>query len=95
MTSQFSILDAQNKEIMAPTLVSVVKQVENNPRNVVGKEGEVQMVQREMRSDLAQQIMRRISFHAAAASAATSSTQPDSLPNSQPDFLPNIESVGQ
>jgi len=95
MTSQFSILDAQNKEIMAPTLVSVVKQVENNPRNVVGKEGEVQMVQREMRSDLAQQIMRRISFHAAAANAATSSTQPDSLPDSQPDFLPNIQSVGQ
>jgi outer membrane lipopolysaccharide assembly protein LptE/RlpB len=63
--------------------VSVVKLVENNPRNVVGKEGEVQMAQSDMRSDLAQQIMRRISFHAAAMNAAASSTQPDSLPNTQ------------
>lgn len=93
MTSQFSIVDAENKEIMAPTRVSVIKQVENNPRNVVGKEGEVQMVQNEMRSDLAQQIMRRISFHAAAAGAATDSTQPgsstDSQLNSKPGNNPN------
>jgi LPS-assembly lipoprotein len=92
MSSQFSILDAENKEIMAPTTVSVVKQVENNPRNVVGKEGEVQMVQREMRSDLAQQIMRRISFQAAAAGAAADSTPPGSPPDSQHDSKPDSKS---
>jgi LPS-assembly lipoprotein len=95
MTSQFSILDAGNKEIMAPTVVSVVKLVENNPRNVVGKEGEVQMAQSDMRSDLAQQIMRRISFHAAAMNAAASSTEPDTKTDTQPDSLPNTQSVGQ
>jgi LPS-assembly lipoprotein len=85
MSSEFSILDAKNKEIVPPTNVSVIKQMENNPRNVVGKEGEVQMAQSDMRSDLAQQIMRRISFHAAAAGAATSSTQPVTKPNTQPN----------
>lgn len=64
MSSQFSILDASNKEIVPPTTVSVVKQMENDPRNVVGKSGEAQLLQNEMRADLAQQIMRRISFFA-------------------------------
>jgi LPS-assembly lipoprotein len=65
MSSQFSIIDAGNKEIMPATPVSVVKQMENDPRNVVGKEGEVQIIQDEMRDELAEQIMRRISFYAA------------------------------
>jgi LPS-assembly lipoprotein len=85
MTSQFSILDAENAEIMAPTTVSVVKQVENNPRNVVGIQGEVQMVQSDMRSDLAQQIVRRISFRAAAMNGATRSNPTDTKPDKQPD----------
>jgi LPS-assembly lipoprotein len=65
MSSQFAIRDASNKEIVPPTPVTVIKQVENNPRNVVGTEGEVQLVQNEMRTDLAQQIVRRVSFFAA------------------------------
>jgi LPS-assembly lipoprotein len=77
MDSEFSILDAASKEIVAPTTVTVVKQMENDPRNVVGKEGEIRLIQGEMRTDLAQQIMRRISFY------ASSITQSDSQPNSQ------------
>jgi LPS-assembly lipoprotein len=69
MSSQFSIVDASNKEVMPATPVSIIKQMENDPRNVVGKEGEVQLIQNEMRYELAEQIMRRISFYAASLQA--------------------------
>ena len=85
MESKFSILDTANKEIVAPTTVTVVKQMENDPRNVVGKEGEIRIIQGEMRTDLAQQIMRRISFFAASI------TQSDSQPDTQPDTQPNSQ----
>jgi LPS-assembly lipoprotein len=54
-------------------MVSVVKQMENNPRNVVGKEGEMRLIQTEMYAELAEQIMRRIAFF-----AASSQPQPNS-----------------
>jgi len=68
MSSQFQVLDASKAEVMPPTTVSVIKQMENNPRNVVGKEGEIRLIQTEMYAELAQQIMRRIAFFAAASS---------------------------
>ena len=65
MKSQFRVLNASTQEeVIAPTTVSVVKQMENNPRNVVGKEGETRLIQAEMRSELAEQVMRRIGFYA-------------------------------
>jgi LPS-assembly lipoprotein len=65
MSSQFRVLDASKAEVMPQTTVSVVKQMENDPRNVVGKEGEIRLIQSEMYSELAEQIMRRIGFFAA------------------------------
>jgi LPS-assembly lipoprotein len=65
MSSQFTVLDASKAEVMPQTTVSVVKQMENDPRNVVGKEGEIRLIQAEMYSELAGQIMRRIGFFAA------------------------------
>ncbi|MCB1689705.1 MAG: hypothetical protein KDI33_14515 [Halioglobus sp.] len=83
MSSEFSIADPSRKEIVPPTTVTVVKQMENDPRNATSKESEVRMLQGEMRTELAQQIMRRISFY--AASIGPDSSQPDSKPqNSQP-----------
>jgi LPS-assembly lipoprotein len=73
MNSQFRVLDANKAEVMPPTMVSVVKQMENNPRNVVGKEGEIRLIQSDMYTELAQQIMRRIAFF-----AASSQPQPNS-----------------
>lgn len=67
MRSQFSVLDGSGREVMPPTPVSIIKQMENDPRNVVGKEGEMRMIQNEMRYELAEQIMRRISFFAASS----------------------------
>ena len=41
MSAQFSVRDADNIEIIKPTRVAVVRQMENDPRNVVGKAVEV------------------------------------------------------
>jgi LPS-assembly lipoprotein len=84
MTSEFSVLDANNVEVVAPTTVTVVKQMENDPRNVVGKEGEVRLVQGEMRSDLAQQIMRRLSFYAVSIDQSGSQPTTNPPPKKQP-----------
>jgi LPS-assembly lipoprotein len=65
MKSQFKVLNASTQEeVIPPTTVSVVKQMENDPRNVVGKEGETSLIQEEMRNELAEQIMRRVGFYA-------------------------------
>jgi len=65
MTSQFRVVNTgSQEEVIAPTTVAVVKQMENNPRNVVGKEGETRLIQSEMRMELAEQIMRRVGFFA-------------------------------
>jgi LPS-assembly lipoprotein len=66
LSALFTVRDADNIEIIEPTIVSVVRQMENDPRNVVGKAEEVRILRSEMRAELAQQIMRRIGFFAAS-----------------------------
>jgi LPS-assembly lipoprotein len=84
MSSKFRIIDARNEEVMPLTTVMVVKQMENNPRNVVGKASEVRLIQGEMSTELAAQIMRRISFYAASFQYST----PASLPTTTPASVP-------
>jgi LPS-assembly lipoprotein len=67
MSTQFSVRDAQGKEVMPPTTASVIQQMENDPRNVVGKAEELRIIKSEMRVELAQQLLRRIGFFAASA----------------------------
>jgi LPS-assembly lipoprotein len=67
MSAEFRVLNASNAEVMPQTTVSVIKQMENDPRNVVGKDGEMRLIQAEMRTELAEQIMRRIGFFAASS----------------------------
>ncbi len=64
MQSQFLVRDATNTEVIPPTDVVVVRQMENDPRNVVGKDEEIRILKSEMRADLAEQIVRRVSFFA-------------------------------
>ena len=86
MSSQFKVLDALQQEVMAPTTVSVVKQMENNSRNEVGKEGEVRLLQSEMRSELAEQIMRRIGYFAISLQLkAEVQSEPEPEPEPEPD----------
>jgi LPS-assembly lipoprotein len=66
MRSKFSVLDAHNTVVLESTEARVVKQMENDPRNVVGKAEEIRILKAEMRAELAQQIMRRIGFYAAS-----------------------------
>jgi LPS-assembly lipoprotein len=66
MRARFSVRDADNNEVMPTADASVVRQMENDPRNVVGKAEEVRILRSEMRTELAQQIMRRIGFFAAS-----------------------------
>ena len=66
LSTQFSVLDAQGTTIMKQGRVSVLRQMENDPRNVVGKAEEMRILRGEMRSDLVRQIMRRIAYFAAS-----------------------------
>lgn len=93
MSSRFRILNTVKEEVMAPTTVSVIKQMENDPNNVVGKEGEVRLIQTEMRSELADQMMRRIGFYAISLQAqAEPDSDSDSDSNSEPESESGSES---
>jgi LPS-assembly lipoprotein len=66
LSTGFSVADANGAEAMESTQASVVKQMENDPRNVVGKAEEVRLLRAEMRTELVHQISRRIGFYAAS-----------------------------
>ncbi len=66
LASTFSVRDSAGRQVMPNTTASVLKQMENDPRNVVGKAEEIRILRAEMRNELAQQIMRRIAFFAAS-----------------------------
>ncbi|MEQ8801913.1 MAG: LPS assembly lipoprotein LptE, partial [Haliea sp.] len=66
MQASFAVRAPDGSLAMEPANAVIVKQMENDPRNVVGKAEEIRILQREMRAELSQQILRRIGFHAAA-----------------------------
>ena len=66
MRATFSVQDRDGKLVLPDSTATVVKQMENDPANVVGKAEEQRILKAEMRSELAQQIMRRIGFFAAS-----------------------------
>lgn len=66
LASTFSVRNQQGEQILPNTTASVLKQMENDPSNVVGKAEEIRILRSEMRTELAQQIMRRIAFFAAS-----------------------------
>ncbi|MCB1843498.1 MAG: hypothetical protein KDI09_11090 [Halioglobus sp.] len=69
MSANFAVKDALGNDVIAQSTASVVKQMENDPRNVVGKGEEIRLLQQEMRAELSQQIMRRIIFYSTSAEA--------------------------
>ena len=66
MRARFSVNDAGGSTVMDDTDASVVRTMENDPRNVTGKAEEIRILKGEMRTDLSRQIMRRIGFYAAS-----------------------------
>ena len=66
LSTNFTVLNTQGAQIIETSSASVIKQMENDPRNVVGKAEEIRLLKTEMRTELVQQIMRRISYFAAS-----------------------------
>jgi len=64
MQSTFSVVDASGGVAMPDTTASVLRRMENDPRNALGMGEEVRILKTEMRTELAQQIIRRIGFFA-------------------------------
>tara|TARA_R100000005_G_scaffold86226_1_gene55006 strand:+ start:1876 stop:2394 length:519 start_codon:yes stop_codon:yes gene_type:complete len=66
LQTRFTVRAPDGTIAMESSEALVTKQMENDPSNVVGKAEEIRILQAEMRGELAQQILRRIGFHAAA-----------------------------
>jgi LPS-assembly lipoprotein len=67
LQATFAVRDGEGALVMGPETARVAKQMENDPRNVVGKAEEIRILREEMRGELAQQIIRRIAFFAASS----------------------------
>lgn len=67
MSTVFSVRDAQGKQVIESSEATVVKQMENDPSNVVGKAEEVRILKTEMRTELVQQILRRVGYFASSS----------------------------
>jgi LPS-assembly lipoprotein len=66
LSARFEVDDAQGATVISDAQASVVRQMENDTRNVVGKTEEARILQGEMRTQLAQSILRQIGFFAAS-----------------------------
>lgn len=66
LRTTFAVRDSDGEVLLPPDDAIITKQMENDPRNVVGKAEEIRILRGEMRVELAQQIMRRIAFFAAS-----------------------------
>ncbi|MFN2288692.1 MAG: LPS assembly lipoprotein LptE [Chromatocurvus sp.] len=66
LRATFSVRGSDGELLLPPDDAIITKQMENDPRNVVGKAEEIRILRGEMRVGLAQQIMRRIAFFAAS-----------------------------
>ncbi|MEH6582760.1 MAG: LPS assembly lipoprotein LptE [Halioglobus sp.] len=66
MSTMFSVKNAEGEQEIEPSEATVIKEMENDPSNVVGKAEEVRLLKAEMRTELVQQMLRRIGYFASA-----------------------------
>ncbi|MFT5482088.1 MAG: LPS-assembly lipoprotein [Halieaceae bacterium] len=66
LSSTLGITDAQGTVILEPTPVAVQRLMNHDPNDVVGEAEEIRLLERELRSELVQQILRRLRFLANA-----------------------------
>lgn len=64
MQAKFTVKSGAGDEVMPESAAVVIRQMENDPRNAMGKGEEIRILKSEMYNELAQQIMRRIGFFA-------------------------------
>lgn len=72
MSALFIVFNTDGSVALEENKASVVKHIENDPRNVVGTAEQIKLLQQEMRTELARQIARRIGFFASSLSNAES-----------------------
>lgn len=91
MSTVFSVRNAAGQQVIEASEATIVKQMENDPSNVVGKAEEVRLLKTEMRTELVQQILRRVSYFAASAPPDIPSDTPSDTPPSDtsPGTPPN------
>jgi LPS-assembly lipoprotein len=61
-TADFSVEDSKGETVLAPTDVSVIRAYQFDQNNVLGMAEEQELIQQEMRREIAQQIIRRLRF---------------------------------
>jgi len=66
LSASMRVLDDQGQELAPQTEVTVTKIMTHDPENVTGKVEESNLLRREMRTELIQQVLRRIRFLATA-----------------------------
>ncbi|WP_211444936.1 LPS assembly lipoprotein LptE [Collimonas humicola] len=79
----FHVTDAQNKELLAPTLITLKRDISYNSSQELSKDAEEVLLYRDMQSDMVQQILRRL-----AAIKTAQPTQPETAPAATPDAAP-------
>jgi LPS-assembly lipoprotein len=57
---RFSVSDAKGADFLPPSTVTLTRDMTYDDSQVLAKEGEEQLLFRDMQSDMVQQIMRRI-----------------------------------
>ena len=63
---RFRVKDSKEKELLAPTEITLKRDISFNESQVIAKEKEEEMLYRDMQSDLVQQILRRLAALKAA-----------------------------
>ena len=84
MSTVFSVRNAGGQQVIEASEATVVKQMENDPSNVVGKAEEVRLLKAEMRTELVQQILRRVGYFASSTTSDISSDIPSGTPPNTP-----------
>ncbi|HWX00788.1 LPS assembly lipoprotein LptE [Collimonas sp.] len=79
----FHVTDAQNKELLAPTLITLKRDISYNSSQELSKDAEEVLLYRDMQSDMVQQILRRL-----AAIKMAQPTQPETTPAATPAVTP-------
>ena len=72
LKADFTVSDSTGRVVIEQDDAVIIKQMENDPRNVVGKSEEITLLRGEMRGELAEQMLRRIGFFAASEERANS-----------------------
>jgi LPS-assembly lipoprotein len=62
MSTTLRITDRQGQELLPATEFDVLRVITNDPNNITGKAGEVELVRREMRDALARQLLQQLRF---------------------------------